>query len=64
MTPHYCKEEQSHMMISGCCNWCGEREPDRVIVVNDSLVWVTWIIVTFVLIGCAVAISFFLGKLL
>jgi len=64
MTPHYCKEEQSQMMISGCCNWCGEREPDRVIVVNDSLVWVTWIIVTLVLIGCAAAISFFLGKLI
>ena len=64
MTPHYCKEEQSHMMISGCCNWCGEKEPERVVVLSDHLAWVSWAVVVLVLTGCAVAISFFLGKLI
>ena len=64
MSPHYCKEEKSHMMISGCCNWCGEREPDRVIVVNDSLVWVTWAFVILVVTSWVVLISFLIAKYL
>ena len=46
------------------CNWCGMKEPERVIVINDHLAWVTWVIVALVLVGCAAAISFFLGKLI
>tara|TARA_R110000868_G_scaffold161706_3_gene392547 strand:- start:1790 stop:1984 length:195 start_codon:yes stop_codon:yes gene_type:complete len=64
MIPHYCKVEKSHMMISGCCNWCGEREPERFVVITDRLAWVTWAVVAIVFVGCAVAISFFLGKLI
>ena len=51
-------------MISGCCNWCGEKEPERFVVITDRLVWVTWAVVVLVLTGCAVAIAFFLGKLI
>ena len=64
MSPHYCKEEKSHMMISGFCNWCGERELDRVIVVNDSLVWVTWAFVILVVTSWVVLISFLIAKYL
>ena len=64
MTPHYCKAEKSHMMISGCCNWCGEREPDRVIVIYDSLAWVTWAIIVIVLTGCVAVIAYFLRFLM
>ena len=64
MTPHYCKVEKSSMMISGCCNWCGEREPERFVVITDRLAWVTWAVVVLVLTGCAAAISFFIGKLI
>jgi hypothetical protein len=64
MTPHYCKEEQSHMMISGCCNWCGMKESPHIEVISDHLAWVTWAVVVLVVIGCAEAISFFLGKLI
>lgn len=64
MTPHYCKEEQSHMMISGECNWCGEKEPERIIVINDRLAWVTWAFVILVLIGCVASISYFLRLLM
>jgi hypothetical protein len=64
MTPHYCKEEKSSMMISGCCNWCNVKEPDRVVVINDRLAWVTWAFVILVLIGCVASISYFLRLLM
>jgi hypothetical protein len=64
MTPHYCKAEKSHMMISGECNWCGMKESPHVAVISDHLAWVTWAVVVLVLTGCAAAISFFLGKLI
>ena len=64
MSPHYCKEEKSHMMISGCCNWCGERELDQVIVVNDTLVWVTWAFVILVVTSWVILISFLIAKYL
>ena len=64
MTPHYCKVEKSHMMISVCCNWCGEREPEHFTRLSDKLAWVTWAVVAIVFVGCAVAISFFVGKLI
>ena len=52
------------MMISGCCNWCGEREPEHFTRLSDKLSWVTWAVVAIVFVGCAVAISFFIGKLI
>jgi hypothetical protein len=64
MTPHYCKVEKSHMLISGECNWCGEKEPERLVVLSDHLAWVSWAIVILVLTGFAAVISFFIGKLI
>ena len=52
------------MMISGCCNWCGERELDQVIVVNDTLVWVTWAFVILVVTSWVILISFLIAKYL
>lgn len=63
MTPHYCPVEKSSMMISECCNWCGAKEPNRVVVINKRLAWITRIFIIFVLIGCVAAIFYFLGKL-
>ena len=64
MTPHYCPVEKTNMMISGCCNWCGEKELERFVALSDHLAWVSWTVVVLVLTGCAAAISFFVGKLL
>ena len=35
-----------------------------IVVITDRLAWVTWAVVAIVFVGCAVAISFFLGKLI
>tara|TARA_R110000868_G_scaffold272773_2_gene532010 strand:+ start:2570 stop:2764 length:195 start_codon:yes stop_codon:yes gene_type:complete len=64
MKPHYCPVEKSSMTISGCCNWCGAKEPERVVVIPDRLAWVMLAVVIVVLFGCVLAISFFIGKLL
>ena len=64
MKPHYCPVEKSSMMISGSCNWCGAKEPERVVVLSDRLAWVAWVIVVLVVFGCAAAISFIVGKLI
>jgi hypothetical protein len=64
MTPHYCPVEKTNIAFDDECNWCGMKESPHIEVISDHLVWVTWVIVALVLVGCAAAISFFLGKLI
>ena len=64
MTPHYCPVEKTNIAFDDECNWCGMKEPERVIVINDHLAWVTWAFVAIVICGLFVIISLFLGKLI
>ena len=64
MTPHYCKAEKASMMISGCCNWCGEKEPVRVIVVSDRLAWVTWAFVATVVFSLMLGLAYVIGRVI
>jgi len=60
MTPHYCPVEKSSMMISECCNWCGAKEPNRVVVINKRSTRIMWIVIIISLISAFSVTSYFL----
>lgn len=64
MTPHYCPVEKSSMMISGCCNWCGAKEHERVIVVSDRLAWVTWAFFAVVVFSLMLGLAYVIGQMI
>ena len=64
MTPHYCPVEKTNIAFDDECNWCGMKEREQMIVVNDTLVWVTWAFVILVVTSWVVLISFLIAKYL
>ncbi len=64
MTPHYCPVEKTNIAYDGECNWCGEKEPERVIVINDRLAWVTWALLAVILFSLMLGTAYVIGRVI
>ena len=64
MTPHYCPVEKTNIAYDDECSWCGEKEPERVIVISDRLAWVTWAFVAAVVFSLMLGLAYVIGQVI
>ena len=64
MKTHYCPVDKAYLSFEDECNWCGMKESPHVTVLSDSLAWMSWAIVSVVLCGLMMVVSFFVGRLI
>ena len=66
MKTHYCPVEKTNIAYDDECNWCGEKEPEpeRVIMVSDSLAWVTWAFAAVVAFSLMLGLAYVIGRVI
>ena len=64
MTPHYCPVEKTNIAFDDECNWCGMKEPERVIVLSDRLAWVTWAFVAVIVFSLMLGLAYVIGRVI
>ena len=64
MTPHYCPVEKTNIAFDDECNWCGMKEPEQMIVVNDRLAWVTWALLAIILFSLMLGTAYVIGRVI